>query len=119
MPDAQAFPSAVLGVVEDERMRATVTVAPDRSHVWIDGSVDAETAPVVKELIDALHRWHRRRSRRDRRRGRPLDRRLVIDVRSAAPWDPAGWRLLAEQRDRWRRTRGPCDLRVHPGPEPR
>lgn len=110
-PDEGREPSRpqVLGVVEDERLRATVVLEEDQAHLRIEGTLDHETAPVVKELLDALDRWHRHRARATSRRGgAPPARRLVIDATSAGPCDPAGWRLLAEQRDRWRRSRGPC-----------
>jgi anti-anti-sigma regulatory factor len=118
-PDAEDPPPRVLGVLEDERVRAMVTIEAGRSRLRIEGALDGETAPVVKELIDALDRWHGQRSRLDRGRGRPVDPHLVIDACGAVPCDSAGWRLLAEQRDRWRRTRGPCELQLDPGPEAR
>lgn len=107
----------LLGVLEDDRLRAVVTTTGDDTVVTIEGRLDENAAPVVDDLLEAVDRWHRRAERRASRTStrppRDLGRRrattrLWIDARGVEWTDASTWQVLDRHRRRWLRERGPC-----------
>jgi anti-anti-sigma regulatory factor len=131
----------LLGEVHDDRITAEVRTGPQEVIVTLDGELDHQVAAVVAELFEAasrgLDRAQRTRAARlDRSRSavdptdeRPAPPTLFIDAREVAFIDATGLQTLADQRDRWLATRGPCVVLVsdvvqeawdrrHPGTAP-
>jgi hypothetical protein len=107
----------VLGVLEDDRFRATVTTTGDEVVVTLEGHLDESAVPVVDELLEAVGRWP---GRADRRRSEASPEReggagpgvtsgatLLLDTRQIE-LDPASRQMLADHRDRWQLRHGPC-----------
>ena len=98
----------VMGVIEDDRIRAVVTTTRQRTVVTLEGELDGTVAPVLDELLDAVDRWHTRASRIAERDEPPT---LLLDAAAVERVDDAGWEVLEGHRERWERRRGPCVTR--------
>ena len=111
-----AAEGTVLGVLEDDRFRATVTTTGDEVVVTLEGHLDESAVPVVDELLEAVGRWP---GRADRRRPEGSAERhgptepgvtsgatLLLDTRQIE-LDPASRQMLAGHRERWQLRHGP------------
>jgi hypothetical protein len=112
----------VLGVLEDERLRAVVSTTGDHTLVTLEGHLDQGVAPVVDELLEAVARWHHHLARStardalhaEREGGHPPETSsgpgptLWLDTRGLEDGHPLGWSVLAGHRARWIRERGAC-----------
>lgn len=110
-PDRPDLPDTpvVAGIVEDERLRATVRTDGNDTVVTIEGSLESSTAPVLDELLGAVDRWQVASRRRAERARRPVPTtRLWLDASRARTVDPAVQRVLDTRAARWRDRHGPC-----------
>jgi len=129
LPPAGAEGEVLVGVVEDDRVRAVVTAQPDEVHVVLEGDLEGSVTWIIDDLLAAVTRWGRGVTRSGGGTFTGADEadrapdlatspargggRLLLDASRIGSADESAWQMLAANQRRWTHERGPCVVR-HP-----